>query len=143
MIKCVKCEIDKEESDFQRRADNGKLRGVCRACRSKDNLARYHTNPETREAADRSNLKHYLAKRYGVTPEWYYDELKKQNGVCAICEQQCFNRLAVDHCHVSGKVRGLLCQSCNTALGHFRDKPELLRKAAQYLEESSDKTLSN
>lgn len=66
------------------------------------------------------------------------------NGVCQICgkPQTGFKNggqknLAIDHCHKTGKVRGLLCTKCNTALGKFNDDPSLLRKAAEYLDKSN------
>jgi hypothetical protein len=52
---------------------------------------------------------------------------------CAICRAQP-PRLIVDHCHVSGYVRGLLCQACNQAIGFFRDQPDTMRAAAAYVE---------
>ena len=72
-----------------------------------------------------------------MTPAGYYDMLVAQGGVCAICRLTCQSgkRLCVDHDHATGKVRGLLCQKCNTVLGKMSDSPELLRRAAAYLEE--------
>jgi hypothetical protein len=52
-------------------------------------------------------------------------------GVCQICGDD--ERLGVDHCHASGRLRGLLCSRCNTGLGMFRDRPELLAEAIEYL----------
>ena len=80
--------------------------------------------------------------RYGLTPETYQDLSESQGHVCAICgspyglESQ-KHPLYVDHCHKTGKVRGLLCSHCNAGLGHFRDNPELLMEAARYLTRSS------
>lgn len=77
-------------------------------------------------------------KRFGITPAIYSDMLKAQNNVCAICGQLetavGYERLAVDHCHTTNKVRGLLCSSCNMALGKFKDNVNNLRAAAAYLE---------
>ena len=59
-----------------------------------------------------------------------------QGGGCAICGitvDPTHKQLSVDHCHNSGKVRGLLCTLCNTALGSFKDDPELLQKAINYV----------
>jgi hypothetical protein len=72
----------------------------------------------------------------GVTPEQYDEMLSAQGGTCAICEQvdHLGRRLAVDHDHETGEVRGLLCGRCNTMLGQMNDDPELLRRAASYLE---------
>jgi hypothetical protein len=82
-----------------------------------------------------------LWELYKLTPEEYRAMYDAQNGVCFICQQttqgrgQKNNRLAVDHNHSTGKIRGLLCSHCNTALGLFRDSPELLKSAINYLKE--------
>jgi Recombination endonuclease VII len=68
--------------------------------------------------------------------EDYRRMLSKQNGACAICKQVFQETLAVDHCHTTGKVRGLLCRKCNTGLGNYGDDPGRLREAAAYLEAS-------
>jgi hypothetical protein len=63
--------------------------------------------------------------------------LSEQSGVCKICGEPCptyKHALAVDHNHTTGKVRGLLCNNCNNGLGRFRDNPQYLRAAADYLE---------
>jgi hypothetical protein len=60
--------------------------------------------------------------------------LALQNGVCAICKSVSDRNLAVDHCHETGTVRGLLCRSCNIGLGNFRDNPHSLRTAADHVE---------
>ena len=62
--------------------------------------------------------------------------LSEQDGVCAICLKPCQTgqRLSVDHDHVTGAVRGLLCRRCNSGLGHFQDSLDLLKKALMYLE---------
>lgn len=75
-------------------------------------------------------------RRYGLKKEDYWELYQKQKGVCAICEGACRKnkRLSVDHDHGSGRVRGLLCASCNRGLGMFLDNPLRLRKAAEYLE---------
>jgi hypothetical protein len=77
-----------------------------------------------------------LRRQYGLTMEEYKQMLHEQGGGCAICgavppEDKW---LHVDHCHESGAVRGLLCSPCNTSLGGFRDRADLLRKAATYIE---------
>ena len=76
-------------------------------------------------------------RQYGLTLEGYFDLLQKQRGGCAICGSPGGpddKRLHVDHCHETGGVRGLLCSPCNVTLGMFRDDPERLRAAADYLE---------
>lgn len=74
-----------------------------------------------------------LLKKYGLTSAAYESMLASQKGVCAICEQPPKKyRLAVDHCHVTGQVRKLLCIGCNVKIGHLEDS-EFQRKAAAYL----------
>ena len=83
-----------------------------------------------------------LKKHFKITTDDYFEMHKKQNGVCAICEENekaishrsgHIMRLAVDHCHTTGKIRGLLCSACNKSLGGFKDSAELLNKAINYL----------
>ena len=76
-----------------------------------------------------------LRYRYGLTPEGLLDLHEKQGGVCKICGNTAKDgrNLDVDHCHTTGKVRGLLCNNCNRGLGHFQDDPILLQKAIDYL----------
>jgi len=70
----------------------------------------------------------------GVTPEQYADMLEAQGGVCALCGgTDPDRRLAVDHCHETGAVRGLLCFACNTGIGKLGDTAEALYRAWQYV----------
>ena len=86
------------------------------------------------------NLKH----KYGISLEEYKEMLTNQGGKCAICEVTENNttgdrkdwNFAVDHDHKTGKVRGLLCNNCNRALGLFKDSANLLGEAKKYLEAS-------
>jgi hypothetical protein len=90
-------------------------------------------NPET---ARQNDLRRSLA-RFGLTFSAYTALVDAQQGLCAICgqiEPSGKKRLAVDHCHQTGKVRGLLCSKCNTGIGLFNDDPGLLRRVAEYLE---------
>jgi hypothetical protein len=77
-----------------------------------------------------------LLQKFGITKAAYDALLLAQNGVCAICDKECKSgrRLAVDHCHSTGKVRGLLCIKCNNALGKVDDSPRILRRMIDYLE---------
>ena len=72
-------------------------------------------------------------KKFGIGLHQYQTILEEQNGVCYICGEKDFRNLAVDHDHATGKVRRLLCTSCNTGLGKFKDNPDLLKKAAEYV----------
>lgn len=77
-----------------------------------------------------------IRRTYGITLEQYEEMLNDQNGGCAICgktPEQENRRLPIDHCHDTGRVRGVLCAKCNQALGMFNDNPDLLCNAAEYL----------
>ena len=88
-------------------------------------------NPEKAKASSRNTK---LKKAFNITHEDYLVLLANQGGVCAICKQEELSRhLAVDHCHTTGQVRGLLCTKCNNGLGNFNDSPELLQQAIGYL----------
>lgn len=78
--------------------------------------------------------KHGL-KKLGLTPDDYDELFEKQGGVCAICNREDANgrRLAVDHCHETGKIRGLLCRKCNMGIGLLGDNADLVEKALCYL----------
>ena len=73
---------------------------------------------------------------YGLTTEDYHRMLMEQNDACAICKQNSCVRLCVDHCHATGKVRGLLCHKCNSGLGLYNDDSNRLREAAAYVDAS-------
>jgi len=80
----------------------------------------------------------HLQGTFGITLEEYNDLLEAQDGVCAICgktPEENGRSLAVDHCHKTGKIRGLLCQVCNAGLGSFKDNQDILRKAIEYLDD--------
>lgn len=86
--------------------------------------------------------KYQLRDKYGITEEDYERMFIAQNGRCAICNTDTptgkWKRFAVDHCHHTGLVRGLLCNECNRGMGLLKDNAELLRKAANYLERKND-----
>ena len=82
-----------------------------------------------------------LKKIYGITIEDYDNLLLKQNNCCAICKQHksIFTKaLAVDHCHVSGKIRGLLCTNCNRAIGNLKDSIDNIKNALMYMENQNE-----
>lgn len=115
----------------------------CKTCRSTSEREYREAKPLS-ERSDRQRG-HNLKSKYGITSTEYDEMLAAQDGVCAVCRQpetrydprwRVTRRLAVDHCHTTGKVRGLLCFEHNSGLGKFADDPELLRAAAEYLERS-------
>ena len=94
-------------------------------------------NARIRDKRSKASIKpyDYLKRDYGLTYDQYLCMLKSQGGVCAICgKAEEKRRLAVDHCHNTGVIRGLLCGMCNTAIGKLNDDVNLLKKAIEYLE---------
>jgi hypothetical protein len=85
---------------------------------------------------ERHGRKRHYEKNYGLTEQEYHEMLSALSFKCPACnkEHDENQRLVVDHCHDSGKVRGLLCLNCNFALGYAKDSPSVLRKLADYLE---------
>lgn len=81
-----------------------------------------------------------LVRRYGITMTHYESLWRAQEGRCGLCQLPvAFNgreahSVVIDHCHLTNRIRGLLCQYCNTRIGAFGDDPNLLRRAAEYLE---------
>ena len=91
-------------------------------------------HPEAYRQYKREHARLDTLKQYGLCEQDYQELLVAQNGVCAIClSQDKHSRLAVDHCHKTNKVRGLLCRGCNFALGKFADDPEVVARALVYL----------
>lgn len=87
-----------------------------------------------RELNDRRVRNSRLKTQFGITLEQYEARLESQNNVCAICKSASDKiALAVDHCHSTGKIRGLLCANCNKILGHAKDNVVILREAINYL----------
>ena len=77
------------------------------------------------------NKNSWLKRAYGITLDKYNEMLEFQQNKCKICNEN--KKLVVDHCHKTGKVRGLICDKCNVGLGRFNDDLNLILKAAEYL----------
>ncbi|UOF79040.1 recombination endonuclease viI [Caudoviricetes sp.] len=75
--------------------------------------------------------KHKLKKVYGLTVDQYEKMLKKSKGKCGICKRE--QRLVVDHCHKTGKVRGLICNVCNAYLGWIDKDKKMLDRLRKHL----------
>jgi hypothetical protein len=91
-------------------------------------------NPEKAEAQrQRKRL-----RRYGLTIEQYDDIVCRQNNRCGVCRCSLAEieskRIHIDHCHVTGRVRGVLCEQCNLGIGKFKENAEALARAAEYLQ---------
>lgn len=101
---------------------------------------RQHRKKRENQGDNLSLIKVCSSRR--ITVDRYHEMVKEQDNKCGICEREetCkdpkhdrVRRLSIDHCHRTGNVRGLLCHSCNTAIGKFKDDIELLHKAIRYI----------
>lgn len=133
---CTKCGETKQLEDFYQQPDckDGR-QGSCKACDNVRTKAWKAAHPESERA---TNRKRYLRVTYGITPEQYDDLLEAQRGRCACCGTdepggRRRNTFHVDHDHKTGRVRGLLCHSCNIGIGALGDTLEGVERAAAYL----------
>ena len=139
---CCVCNTRKPFTDFFNYKN--KNDGKSYRCKPCDDAARKKWSTKNPERAHLSQRQRNLKCKFGVDLEWYEKQFKKQNYSCAICKSKTnktsgnreFWNFSVDHCHDSGKVRGILCNNCNRALGLFQDNPELLEKAAEYIKDN-------
>ena len=117
-VVCKVCKIDKPQEEYYFHSAN-RLRNDCKACVGK------------RHKEQKFNLDH----------KSYLELLTEQEGRCGICAIHVddystrYKNLHVDHCHTTGKIRGLLCHRCNTGLGLFKDSTYNLQSAIDYLRE--------
>lgn len=132
-----------ERADYAKNPD--KYRRRSRLARANGSFKRWYAM--NKEADWERSLK----RRYGITAAEYQRLYEAQDGVCAICEEPEtakgrggeIKRLAVDHCHKTGRVRSLLCDACNRLLGYAREDHVVLRRAISYLNHHSDATASS
>lgn len=137
---CRVCREIKPLQQFSRDATKrDKLQHFCRSC-SKANSYSYKLSSGGKVRVSLLRQKHRL-KAYHMTPQEYEERLLDQDGRCAICRQpETMMRLGtpralcVDHCHKTGRIRGLLCAHCNHAIGKLGEDPALIRRAADYVE---------
>ena len=138
---CRLCKKEKSIDRFSWRNDSKKYRTECKDClniakRSQPRYGEWHKeNPErVRELNKISSL-----RKYGLTIEDFNKLLLNQDKRCKICKTKNLNnhgQLCVDHCHETGKVRGLLCDICNRGLGYFKDDVKLIESAFNYLKDN-------
>lgn len=138
---CPDCDEERPLSEFY--PDKRVKDGLTRRCRTHHSRSSYESRQKRLASPSQRreyNRRYWRARRYGLLPADFDALLAAQDGVCAICRQAETDTwrgnvkdLAVDHDHETGRVRGLLCAQCNTALGKFRDDAELLRAAMSYL----------
>jgi len=156
---CKKCLIIKPLEEFYfHKSPRDQRTGKCKECILEEGALYQKANPEVchkksnkyaaKERARQLKIKNrklearnsQMKLKYGITLEDYEILLKAQEGRCAICgihEDLLTRALAIDHCHTTGKIRGLLCNYCNPGLGSFRDSVKSLQAAIMYLQSHS------
>jgi len=152
---CSRCKVAKPLIEFAKDIHSkDRYTCACKQCRNKHYNEYYANNPDKQKIkndSQKSNRKKFyksekginssrnshLKRTYGITLEDYNKKLKDQSGLCAICGgNDTYDKhgvLAVDHCHKTSKIRGLLCFKCNTVLGSVNDDIKILENAIKYL----------
>ena len=131
--KCKSCKIIKSVDCFNINIinpDNGTIYYIarCKECERKHRKQLYYKNKNS--SIRTSAMRKY---RYGLTIEQYQNLINEQNSKCKLCDKD-INDFNIDHNHKTGKIRGILCNKCNTGLGMFNDDINLLQKAIKYLQ---------
>lgn len=145
---CTKCKIEKTLEEFHvnnRRKD--KRNGVCKDCKnaySRNNFKRYPSSQKEYRSeylkprySKESSRERHLRIYYNLTQDQYDELLRKQSGCCAVCRKPAEHfkhRLAVEHDHHTGEIRGLACGSCNRRIIGRHRSPDIFYNAAKYLE---------
>jgi len=130
---CFTCKTEHPWThEFFYRSNVRYLQNECKSC-NKVRRAKWWKSA----AGKLSSTNTKLQARFGITADQYNARLREQGGKCLVCSatSSCMgHKLAVDHDHKTGTIRGLLCKSCNIAIGNMHDDPQRLRNAASYLE---------
>lgn len=139
---CSKCKVEKPINEFhQRNSQSNAYRGECKNCRLEKGRERNFLKREEISLRRKE-------RTHGIDPITYTKMLKEQKNSCAICKIPFEDKLlilsdgrritrytaAIDHNHETGKIRGLLCNSCNVGLGYFKDNPTYLQRSIIYLD---------
>jgi hypothetical protein len=140
--RCPSCGDTRVNTEFYKSKCNyDGLHYQCKSC-AREVTAKWRTeNPGRANTWHKSNPEKVgffqIKIKYGISQDQYNVLFERQSGCCAICkthQRTLHRKLAVDHDHHTGKVRGLLCAKCNCGLGNFNDNLNVLMKAALYLE---------
>jgi hypothetical protein len=150
---CKICKIEKPLSEYSIAQKAGTIgtdgyirntttyKTSCKKCYSKNSLKKYHklSPEEKRKKASKNSCNNYeyrkqyrLKKRYGLTTEEFSAMVLSQNNKCKICGVE-MSSPQVDHNHLTGEVRSLLCRPCNTSLGLLKEDPQILRNMISYI----------
>lgn len=155
--KCSKCKKIKVLTEFYLRTGTELFHSQCKECEKEASKEWYLKNPEyrrektklwrdknkdrVREYKIKNKMKMYFTdskRKYGITEERFNRMLSQQKNKCCGCGMMFKfgdknTTPNIDHCHKTGKIRGLLCRRCNSVLGYFKDNPKPLIKLARYL----------
>lgn len=148
--KCSRCEVDKPFTEFHKKKERKDgLTSECKACQSKWQKEFYSDPINKQKRIDRQSTKeakirareYDLKSKYGITSADYEEMLKSQDSKCKTCGTnvpggRSTKYFHVDHCHDSGKIRGLLCSSCNKALGLLKESISTLENLIKYIEDN-------
>lgn len=137
--RCPYCGKDRLFSDFYK--DRGRADGVSYSCRECLKISSKEIREDKPGKVRRSRREVILRSKYNISQQDYDLLLSSQGNKCCICgtSAESYTRsgksvpLAVDHCHSTGKVRGLLCNQCNIGIGNLKDNPEVIKNALEYL----------
>lgn len=136
---CNKCNVDKPVSEYYIDPRRNKPRGICKKCMNDAKLA---ANRNREGGNNKYQLKYYLKSKYGIELDTYI-EMMESTKECPLCNTPLSNRTTtkskgsfkvLDHCHDNGKIRGILCNKCNLALGLIDDNVETLKRMIIYLD---------
>lgn len=136
---CNKCNVDKPVSEYYIDPRRNKPRGICKKCMNDAKLA---ANRNREGGNQKYQLKYYLKNKYGIELDTYIDMMESTSH-CELCGAAIKSRItgkskgkfkALDHCHKTGKIRGVICSNCNIALGLINDDVETLKRMIIYLD---------
>jgi hypothetical protein len=157
MKKCLKCNIEKPLTEYHKdKSRKTGLREQCKACRCKyedvvtksciacDTIYKVEGYSKAQKYCSLTCQRVYI--KYKINKNDLKHMVEKYRNKCAICKKEETAtdkrtgkkyKLSIDHCHKTGKVRGLLCGKCNAAIGYFKDDIKLLKNAIKYLKENN------
>lgn len=143
MKTCVNCKETKVPDEFHKRTNSKDgLQSSCKICNNSNTRAWMKLNPDKYENTWKKHTYGDLAiikrkaSKYGVSLETLQEMLRIAGGVCKICGRAPEKGLVIDHCHTSTKVRGLICNNCNTAIGLLGDSIYASKNLVKYLEDN-------
>ena len=136
---CNKCKVAKPKSEFFK--ESKFTRGYRYSCKECEAPRYKKYREDNKEKVNNNRLKWNRRKSYNFPPELFETRFDEQGKICAICKSpNAGGRGAfhADHNHQTNQPRGVLCHNCNVALGNFKDDPELLKAAIEYLEKYAE-----